>query len=1253
MWKISIDTGGTFTDALAESPTGHKKQLKVLSSARLRGFLKGRLPDGSFQVAHKWPVRRPIFEGYTLYQDGQPVAKVQHLDPQQNTVQFDRDPPIQSGLFEIGAGEEAPVLAARLLTEVGLYEALPPIHMRLGTTRGTNALLEQTGANCALLITRGFADLPYIGTQQRPHLFQLAIPEPLQLYGAVIEVDERLTADGTVLHPLDTRGILEQVQASGAETVAIALLHSYRNADHEQVLAALLQKHGYAYISCSAALSQAIKLYPRCQTALVNAYLQPILQQYLQRITGALDHPDSRLQVMSSAGGLIDAAAFQPKDSLLSGPAGGVVGAGSIGQRLQRRRLLTLDMGGTSTDTSRYEEGYDYQFETQIADIQLQVPALRIETVAAGGGSICYFDGERLRVGPDSAGAVPGPACYGAGGPLTITDLNLLAGRIDPRRIGIPLDYAAAQRALEQLQGQVQEQRGEQVSKPELIYGFLQIANEKMADAIRRISIKKGFDTQQYTLLAFGGAGGMHACAVASLLDIKEVILPYQAGVLSAFGISQARVERLREKQIQQLLQNCEPDLKHYCADLEYQARRALQTEGFPAERAVVRRRILLMRFQGQEYTLDLEYHPEQPVAQQFLQQYEALFGYHPKALPIEVVSLKVIVTSPQVATPEYSFRQGGSATPVGNLQSEYVQHSYPVFDWETLPLGASLRGPALLLGDHATAFVPAGWDLHVQEEKNLIAQHRPDNRQQRRTTHRESIDLELFTNRFMAIAEEMGAQLQRTAFSVNVKERLDFSCAILDPRAHLLVNAPHIPVHLGSLGICARLMLQHQSLGPGDVLLTNHPRYGGSHLPDITLLAGAYDDEGRLIGYLINRAHHAEIGGKRPGSMPPDAKSLAEEGVSFVPTYLLRKGQVRWEAIRTRLQTATYPSRSVTENLADLNAALSSLQLGIRSLQELAKQQGLQRVHHFMERIQDNAEHILQRALLSYTGQRFSAREQLDDGHALEFALHFDAKGLDINFSGSGSRHPGNLNANLSIVHSVIVYVLRLLCQQDTPLNEGLMRSVRIHLPEDSLLHPNFVDDPTRCPAVVGGNTEVSQRLTDTLLKALGLAACSQGTMNNFLFGNDSFGYYETIGGGSGATAGHHGRSGVHQHMTNTRMTDPEEMELNYPVRLWRFGLRRNSGGAGQWRGGDGIVRELEFLKPVALTLLSQHRKVSPYGLNGGEDGQVGRQYVCSTGEQYQSFAGIAQLECGAGQRIRLETPGGGGYGKTEEDEG
>jgi 5-oxoprolinase (ATP-hydrolysing) len=1246
-WKIWIDTGGTFTDCIAVDPEGNQTRLKVLSTGCLRAILVEKTAARRFSIDHHWPEPLPQLEGYACRNlaTGQTLGTIARAGLEEGWIEWEHDQNIQLPLaVEFSAGEEAPILAARIATQTPLHKALPPIDLRLGTTRGTNALLERKGARVTLLTTRGFADLGRIGNQQRPGLFQLDIPEPDLLYDEVITLPERLAADGAVLTPLET-GAVAPVKDTG-RSYAIALLHSYRNPAHEKALEAFLREKGCGHISLSHELAPAIQLLPRMQTALVNAYLDPVLSAYLEGIRSKLQ-PEAPFFVMSSNGGLARAHSFHAKDSLLSGPAGGLAGAAQVARELRFPRILTIDMGGTSTDTARYDGQFDYRFELEIGGVKMHSPTLFIETVAAGGGSICAFDGSRLTVGPGSAGAHPGPACYGAGGPLTLTDVNLLLGKLDPSLMGIPVQAEAARKALAGIRDTVVARSGQSYSDAELLRGFEQIANEKMAEAIRKISVARGFDPSDYPLLAFGGAGGLHACAIADSLHIDTVILPFDSGLLSAYGIGHAPVQRLAEQTLLQTLDQGERQLPEAFAQLETRALQLVgQDLGNQAPVAIADRQVHL-RLKGQDHSLSLSWQPGGALREEFESAYRDFFGYYPASPVIEIEKIHVLASEElEQAIPKAGTGSSGyDATPSHELTPPLGGPAVPVLEWLSLREGAQFEGPAVVIHPQATAWLAPGWQLKMGAKRHLILQKQKKEAAGAQS-FREHIALELFFNRFTAIAEEMGAQLQRTSFSVNIKERLDFSCALLDAEGYLLVNAPHIPVHLGSLGICTRAVASVLPLGPGDVAITNHPAFGGSHLPDITLISAVFDAQGERIGYVANRAHHAEIGGKRPGSMPPDAANLAEEGVVFPPMYLVKGGVAQWESIEARLTQGPWPTRALSENLADLNAALSALKTGERKLRDLALRFGLPKLRHYMQRIRETAAEAARNAFLELGLQNATAVEKLDDGHAIRVRVRSAAGKVTFDFTGTDAVHPGNLNANQAIVYSCLLYVLRLLCRQPVALNEGLLENVTVILPE-CFLNPAFPDDPQQCPAVVGGNTEVSQRLADTLLKALGLAACSQGTMNNFLFGNRRFGYYETIGGGAGAGPGFHGRSAVHQHMTNTRITDPEILEFRYPVRLHRFAVRQGSGGNGHWHGGDGIIREMEFLENVEMTLLSQHREEAPYGMEGGEPGKPGAQYLIRKDGSRETLKGIDSRDLQAGDRIVIETPGGGGWGQ------
>lgn len=1249
LWRMFIDTGGTFTDCLAIDPDGKKHLLKVLSTGTLRGTLLYEVKDPqptegltTYKISHSWPVQTNIFSAYTFRLLSQEETfSVVNYSPSAQTLTIngklaDR---IHNRDFEISAYEEAPILAARILTATPLSEPLPQIEMRLGTTKGTNALLERKGAKVGLLITKGFKDLLLIGNQQRADLFSLKIEKPEPIAYQTWEVNERIAADGKVIHALaseEVERLVSQLTESECEVVAISLLHAYRNPVHEKILSEAFIQAGFRYISIGSHLSSTIKILPRTETAVINGYLSPTMDTYLSAVQEKLS--GGNLYVMTSAGGLAQGHLFEAKDSLLSGPAGGLVGAALSGKECGFEGLITFDMGGTSTDVARYFHQFDYQYQIDIEGITLSSPGMVIETVAAGGGSICGYDGQKLFVGPESAGAYPGPACYGAGGPLTITDVNLLLGRLDPQSMDIPIHVEAAEKAL----AQIQSASGEE--EHSLLSGFLQIAHEKMAAAIKRISISKGFDPASYVLVAFGGAGGQHACAVAEELGMQKVIIPAEAGILSAKGIGHAAVERFASQQVLAPLQTVEKEFELIFERLEKEGIRNLQEENVTGPFAV--QAWTYMRLAGQEYALEVSYPFEESPRDSFRKQYISLFGHWIEDKIIEVESCKVIVSASQYL----------------EIQEEYKKsyaHSTP--DIQNPSMSEKLEeilGPKLLKSAHHTIFIQAGWKLVWNELGHAIlepispmssspaALQSTKAKSNKEKKYAAITQLELFTNRFRAVVEEMGAQLERTAFSVNVKERMDFSCALLDPQGYLVANAPHIPVHLGSMGMCVRSVLEVLPAEKGSVLITNHPGFGGSHLPDITLIQAVYSDQEELLGFVANRAHHAEIGGIRPGSMPPNARTLVEEGVVINPQYIVKEGEVQWGKMRAVFLQGPFPTRSIKENIADLSAGLASLTAGAQAVKALAAQYGKESLFQYMKALQTYAHQLTRQALSPFRNHSFYAQELLDDGAPLAVKLLFHPESIQIDFLGSGPVHMHNLNATPAIVHSVIMYVLRLMLAEDIPLNEGILTGIRIHIPE-GMLAPPFPANPAECPAVVGGNTEVSQRLTDTLIKAFSLAACSQGTMNNVLFGNEKFGYYETIGGGTGAGDGFHGKDAIHHHMTNTRMTDPEIHELRYPVRILTMAIRQDSGGRGKWRGGNGMIRRIQFLEDLQLSVISQHRKVAPFGMNGGEKGKVGEQYLLRTDGTKESLEGIVERQVKAGDIFTILTPGGGGYGR------
>lgn len=1257
-WQIWIDTGGTFTDCIAIDPEGDRKKVKVLSSSSLRGKIitsGSSEPASTFRIEQEWKMPDDFINGFQFklleLESGGAIAEVAGFNSTNSTLTLDRPLKLtgDNPSFEVQSDEEAPILAARIVTQTPRWQQLPSIQLRLATTKATNALLEQKGEATALLVTRGFKDLLEIGNQQRPDLFALNIEKRKPVYKEVIEVQERLNSEGGVLEPLEVDSLesqVEQLLESGITSVAVVLMHSYKNAKHEQLLKEWLLRKGFASVSLSSELSPFIKIIPRAETTVVNAYLAPIIQQYLDDVQSVI--PDQNIYVMTSAGGLTLKEDFAPKDSLLSGPAGGVVGAASVGKASGFSKVISFDMGGTSTDVARYEGDFEYVFEHTIGDVQLVAPALNIETVAAGGGSVCYFDGYKLCVGPRSAGAKPGPACYGAGGPLTLTDVNLLLGRLAPRNFHIPVDRESAEQRLKKLVSEVNAARTTSVSNGEILSGFLKIADERMADAIRKISVRRGYDVREYAMVAFGGAGGQHACAIARRLGIKKIVVPEDAGLLSAYGLGNAEIEEFEESQILKPLDEIEVQLAEICRRMGQKASQKLKKSGIDEDDITIRRKMVSMRLEGQETSLDIDYKKELPLKAAFKTAYIDRYGHWVSDRSIEVESMHVVASAIPAAA-EKQIEKTSEHTPepefIKNIWFKGEHRPAPVFFRSRLKPGGSLEGPALILDPHSTIVVEPEWTVKVTDTGALKMDYQKEEVTITGNVKSEVVKLELFTNRFTSIAVEMGEMLRRTALSVNVRDRLDFSCALLNAEGELVVNAPHIPVHMGALGQCVRRVKESISMEPGDVIITNHPGFGGSHLPDVTLITSVYTEEKKLIGYAASRAHHAEIGGITPGSMPPTATSLEEEGVVIPPMHLIKKGEQRWDKIRKQLLKATYPTRNVEENIADLQAAVAANHRGAEGLRQLCRKHGLGEVHYYMDALRDHAESKMRETVEKIPSGSYVSEEVLDDGTPLVASLQVRDDEIELDFSGTGEVHTHNLNATPAIVNSVVMYVLRLLIDESLPLNEGILNPVHMHLPA-GLLNPDFDKEPGKCPAVVGGNVEVSQRLVDTLLKPFERAACSQGTMNNVLFGNDHFGYYETVGGGTGAGPSFHGADAVHHHMTNTRGTDPEVLEHRYPVRLDRYAIRKGSGGQGKWKGGDGIRRELTFLDPVELTVLTQHRKQGPYGLQGGEAGKPGEQWVVYKDGRREKLESVDGRSLGKGDKFILKTPGGGGFG-------
>lgn len=1212
-WLIAADRGGTFTDCLARDPMGRETRCKVLSRGVLRMVVEQRVgaqtlilrtgdEDTPEEFFRRWKCAAAGLELEVAHSSEGGVLTFAQAVPEA----------WQAGMVvELSTGEPAPVIGARLLLGVPPGADFPDVEFRLATTLATNALLEGNVARTALFITKGFADLPIIGDQRRGELFALGHHREASLHSAVVEIPARMDAQGKVLqelHPDALEAEARRLVAGGCTTAAVALMHSDVNPSHEQAVRSILERAGFSSISLSSALAPVIGFLPRTQTAVVNAVLAPVMQALVEAVRTPLRLRARQFSLMTSAGGLEEPQSFHAKDSLLSGPAGGVRGCAALAKSCGLSRVLTLDMGGTSTDVARWDGDLVYQFEQHHGRSVILAPSLRIETVAAGGGSICDVTGEGLVVGPKSAGSAPGPACYGCGGPLTLTDVNLLLDRLDPARAGLPLDIAPARARLDELKTKMAAYG---LPAPEsdaaLLRGLLDIAVGRMVEAVRRISVRDGCDPAEYALIAFGGAGPQHACAIAEQLGIREIYVSRDAGLLSAGGVLHATVEKFAVRQVLQPLALA--DVSAILRQVESDA-----LSGLGAPRGVIRRRIAEIRLRGQNTALAVDFTDPAAIAAAFLHEHTYLYGYElPPGAPVELVSIRVVAGVPPAGPPPEQFNASKITT-----------------------------GPALIQDAFSTLIIEPGWQAvsgtRGTWKLTRTAAAAP------RAEIAAAAQAELFRCRFQGMVDAMGSMLRRTAVSTNVKERLDYSCALLDAAGRLVVNAPHIPVHLGALGECVRRVAAAITPQPGDVLVTNDPAFGGSHLPDVTVMRPVFGPSGKLLAWTANRAHHAEIGGIAPGSMPANAKSLAEEGVVIPPMHLLCGGASRLAEMENLLTGGAFPTRALPDNLADLRAQLAAANHGGRALLALCESHGEEEVTARLAGLTAQARDAFARRLAAAGDFDVSATEHLDDGTPLAVRLVHRHSRLTIDFTGSGAVHPGNRNATTAIVRSAVLYVLRLWTNEPLPLNEGLFDAVDLIIPE-GILNPRFAADPRDSPAVVGGNVETSQRLVDTMLRALKLEACSQGTMNNVIFGSASFGHYETIGGGSGAGPDYAGLSAVHTHMTNTAITDAEIIERRYPVRIGEFSIRRGSGGTGRHPGGDGIVRSYHFLEPLTVSLSTEHRKEKPFGQEDGGAAAPGRQILLRDGQE-ETLAGTVEVSVQPGDLLRIETPGGGAWG-------
>ena len=1263
---------------MARAPDGRLATVKVLSSATVQGRPDSRSDARTLRDAERRGAPRDFFRGFTarlLDEAGRLLEErtVRASCGDELGVEGPWSRLGEAAVYELQSPEEAPLLAVRQVLGLRLDEPVGDIELRLGTTRGTNALLERRGGRTLFVTTRGFGDVLRIGYQDRPRLFDLAIEKPPPLFESVLEVDERTAADGSVLQSLDVAAAeagLREARAAGIEAVSICLLHATKNPAHEEQLGVLAREIGFRWVALSSQTAASAVFVPRGDTTLVDAYLAPAIEDYVASIRRAA--PDAHLSFLTSAGALSAPDAFTGKDSLLSGPAGGVVGAVRAAE-LERashpstRRVVALDMGGTSTDVSLHDGELALEFETEKAGVRIATPLLAIETVAAGGGSVCEFDGERLTVGPQSAAARPGPACYGAGGPLTVTDCNLWLGRLHPGAFPFPLDRGATAARLEDIAERLRR-AGWRRSLEEIAAGFLDISVEHMAAAIRRISVSRGIDVRDDAIVAFGGAGAQHACAVAGKLGMRRVLVPELAGILSAEGVGRAELRKFTSSHIGVVLSaaNLE-EIERHLARLEAEASSALHSDGVSDACRLDVVRSLELRYAGQDSTLAVRTDRDHVDLVETQVGFEArhvdLFGFAHDDRAIEVVNLRVevIAREPDAELAVRTSCATDSRSSVAEAEEiTRVEFGFARVDAASLEVGDRLAGPVLVTAPFHTTVVEDGWSLDVSAtgsqwielDASECDSAKPELGEG--AVPEETADpvlLEIFHQRFASIADEMGSVLRRTALSTNVRERLDFSCAVFDAAGRLIANAPHIPVHLGALGECIRRVIQSgENMESGDVLVTNDPGRGGSHLPDVTVLQAVFDRTGRTRQFWVaNRAHHAEIGGRRPGSMPPDSRCLADEGVLIRRLRVLEGGAPDWESLEACLRDGPWPSRNPAENRADIEAQIAANQRGALLLRALVAECGDARVAAYTRFIREASGRLTERCLRARPQEERVFVDRMDDGAPLAVRIAiFDGR-AHVSFAGSAGVRDDNLNATPAIVSSAVLYVFRCLLDEDIPLNDGVREQLTIDLPE-CFLAPRFDENPERSPAVAGGNVETSQRIVDALLGALGVAAASQGTMNNFLFGNARFGYYETIGGGSGATPSRDGADAVHTHMTNTRITDVEVLEQRYPVRVWQFGIRRGSGGRGAKRGGDGIVREVELLEEVDVSLVTQRRLVAPWGAAGGEPGARARNLRRRAEDsEWEELGPLASWTAAPGDRVRIETPGGGAWGASQ----
>ncbi|WP_182866180.1 hydantoinase B/oxoprolinase family protein [Rhodopirellula sp. JC639] len=1315
--SVCADVGGTFTDCLAvwtdPSGTSHSGCIKVLSTGLIRcrvvdapdratlriqipdellGGLSGRrLPDHFFRSAKlEW-----LVEGINHY-----VGQIAGYDTDRSTislVDIDADVAGQltaGAIVEIDCRREAPVLATHLLTGIPIDAPMPPMTARIGTTRGTNALLTRSGATAGLVVTHGFGDVLRIGEQDRPELFDLALAKSPPLAESTLEIRARMDAEGQEQVAIDEAEIefgLQTLLDAGIETLSICLMHAHLNPAHEIAVEQIARRVGFAEISRSSEVAPLIKLVSRAETTTLDAYLNPILSAYVGRVRRQFGGPSCQLQLMTSGGNLVGHDEFRGRDSVLSGPAGGVVGLRHVARQHRCGLAIGLDMGGTSTDVSRFDGQVGRRYETRIAELRVMTPMMDIHTVAAGGGSICDFVGGRLVVGPTSAGAAPGPACYGRGGPLTVTDANLLLGRLRVDRFPFPLVPAASRQRIDHVAKRMP-------SPPEsiesLAEGFLDIAVTHMAEAVRAITTARGVDVRDHALVGFGGAAAQLICRVADALGIRQIVDHPRASVLSAVGMGVASSGRIETVGIYRRLDDVPAD--EFQASADQLTRQTIDLLRHDQHGAVTTHLECDCRYVGTDSSIPLvvDDSPEtflKALAERFHHEHQNRFGYRRDGHGIELVSLRCEATgdvSPadgpwlEGAWLEGAWLEGARLEGARLEGARLVDRSddpettevfhrgrwrpFKLLDRDQLSAGDAIEPGSIVVSDQSTLIVEPNWQGVVCDDGTITlspaetaadceiipsaAGEKGD----------EAVQMEIVARRLQSIADAMGEVLRRTAVSVNVKERLDFSCAVFCGDGTLIANAPHVPVHLGAMGHTVRAIAKaFPEMSPGDCYVSNDPYAGGSHLPDVTVVTPVFcetEHDSPPSFFVASRAHHAEIGGKTPGSMPPLAHSLAEEGVLIRGFALVRNGVSHEDELGQLLSTGPFPSRNVAENLADLHAQIAAGQEGARALKQMTAELSLPHVQKMMDRLLDVAADSVVRWIGSLPTSDMHFKDRLDDGTVIAVRLVRQGDRLVIDFDGTSAVHPNGYNATPSIVTSAVLYVMRCFCDSNLPLCDGALRPIDLQLPS-GLLSPPHSADPAECPAVVAGNVETSQRIVDVLLGAIGSTdqdrpvfrsvAASQGTMNNVLIGDASFGYYETIGGGSGATVFGPGADGVHTHMTNTRITDPEVLESRLPIRLVEFSIRRGSGGVGKHRGGDGLVREFEFLRPLTVSLITSRRTTAPYGVFGGGAGLPGRNRLIPAGQPAVDLPAATTIEVGPGDRLRIETPGGGGWGE------